>query len=409
MFILELVGGKIGEKLAESFVENHLKEWIKRLETPVNHDLQRAIRRGVINATLIFLTEYTKKQKKGFFTFGNKEENFLKLKKYLKTERKKTEKDDYTPSLNTFMVDIPDLVKPDALNAMRWKMKMALLSELADNGIEIPEDFAGHIKYGITIDGQKVDWYELVSSFFVESVKTNQRIKAALDNDFFVRINEQLEKQGSDLRINFDQLSQSITQSNKIIVGKIDHIDDKLDMISIQITDALKNAGVESEPVQIREQKIKINEKIARLNQIVNQIKNTGQNTTNLSGNESLISDREWKLLTKSIQKGECVLFIGQEIAVDEDGKSIHENFYKTVVEDFDEIDYFEKDDFFSPFDDVFFLQEIQDFYEEKFPALNKKGEEILKKMAQFPFSLIISLTPDDTMHRIYECCMLVQ
>jgi hypothetical protein len=44
-----------------------------------------------------------------------------------------------------------------------------------------------------------------------------------------------------------------------------------------------------------------------------------------------------------------------------------------------------------------------KDYYSKEFPELNKSGTNLIKKLAQIPFKLIISLAPDDTLHRIFD------
>ncbi|OQX99238.1 MAG: hypothetical protein B6I20_10215, partial [Bacteroidetes bacterium 4572_117] len=44
-----------------------------------------------------------------------------------------------------------------------------------------------------------------------------------------------------------------------------------------------------------------------------------------------------------------------------------------------------------------------KDFYKDVFQSLNTKAGSALKKLAQIPFKLIVSLTPDDTMHQIFD------
>jgi hypothetical protein len=110
-----------------------------------------------------------------------------------------------------------------------------------------------------------------------------------------------------------------------------------------------------------------------------------------------------WRRLMQALRHQGCVLFIGPEISVNSSGKSLHQEFYKELDEDFDEIEYLEDEGYFSPESDEVILYDIIEFYSKEFPKKNKAGRKILEELARVPFSLIISITPDDTMHKVME------
>ena len=111
----------------------------------------------------------------------------------------------------------------------------------------------------------------------------------------------------------------------------------------------------------------------------------------------------KWRRLLKALEHQGCVLFVGPEIAIDDQGKSLHQEFYKELAEDFDDIEYMENEGFFSPEADEEILYDILDFYKKDFPRENKKGRQLLEQLAQLPFSMTVSLCPDDTMHTVFE------
>lgn len=110
-----------------------------------------------------------------------------------------------------------------------------------------------------------------------------------------------------------------------------------------------------------------------------------------------------WRRLLKSIKAQTCILFIGPEISVNSSGKSLHSNFYKELPGEFKKanIKYLENEGLFSPGADNIIYGEVRDYYKEEFPGENKIGRQLLTNLAKLPFSLIISLCPDDTMHRV--------
>ncbi len=117
---------------------------------------------------------------------------------------------------------------------------------------------------------------------------------------------------------------------------------------------------------------------------------------------EDCFDKSEWDNLLEAIEDGDCILFIGQEISVDENDVSLNEKFFKGLEKDFD-VKYHINEGFFSPSDNDLIKYKVKRYYKETFHKENKTGRKILTELAHIPFSLIISLTPDNTMHRIFS------
>ena len=401
-----LIGNQLDQEVTNNLLKNNIKNWLNKQSRPTNHDIEKAIRGACLNATLIFLNTYSKNYKRGSFLKQERKLDQIKqLKKYLQDEKNSLEGTTYIPPENHITFELEDLLKTNAQSEIRIEFKRSMLTELELRLETVPQDFQKAITNGIIIGNQNVDWFELMTSFFIETVKTNERVKTAIENNFLVDIKEDLKEQNISLELNFSNLSDQVSDSTKTILSSIGHIDAKMDDFLNQLSDVIGNTDSSYiQAPEITQKRDKIKHKITELTKILEQLFKAVEEPNDdapLLGKNHL-NDREWKHLVKSIQKGECVLFLGQEIAVNDTGSSLHEKFFKEVGADFD-IKYFENEGFFSPFDDVFFLQEIQEYYEEVFPSQNKIGENILKQLAQIPFSMIISLTPDDTMHRIYD------
>jgi len=94
-------------------------------------------------------------------------------------------------------------------------------------------------------------------------------------------------------------------------------------------------------------------------------------------------------------------LFIGQDISSDGEGNSIHESFYKSISQR--KIEYDEKDGFFMPGADKQIETKALSFYGKKFQKNNLETNEVLTKLAEIPFSLIVPVCPDDSMHQIFK------
>lgn len=160
-------------------------------------------------------------------------------------------------------------------------------------------------------------------------------------------------------------------------------------------------------PPEVKQKKESLNEKIRGLVDELNEIKDKIPVSASAEPfeppDDPAYQDIKWRRLLKALEHQGCVLFVGPEIAIDDQGKSLHREFYKELAEDFDDIEYMENEGFFSPEADEEILYDILDYYKKEFPQENKKGRKLLEQLAQLPFSMVVSLCPDDTMHTVFE------
>lgn len=170
---------------------------------------------------------------------------------------------------------------------------------------------------------------------------------------------------------------------------------------NITARDIIIHSGTEANP-EIKAEKQKIAEQIANLVQIVSlRTKEDESDMQNKTFDEDDFEDIDFEELTKAVKNGNCVLFIGPEISVDENSESIHENFYKKISNK--KRKFIEKEGLFMPGAETRLINVSKDFYKDVFQSLNTKAGPALKKLAQIPFKLIVSLTPDDTIHQIFD------
>jgi hypothetical protein len=109
-----------------------------------------------------------------------------------------------------------------------------------------------------------------------------------------------------------------------------------------------------------------------------------------------------WIRLIRAIRNEGSVLFIGPNVEKDEKGNPIFQQLCQKMVEDYKgEISYDEKEGF------LFFIEpgakndvnySLKEFYEK-----NDFGKEIYSLIATIPFHLIVSLSPDDSIHNIFS------
>jgi hypothetical protein len=165
-------------------------------------------------------------------------------------------------------------------------------------------------------------------------------------------------------------------------------------------------------PIKARHGRIvseKENEVTKKTNQLYEKLaklkyKNDGlalQQDTVVNIRPEKFEDIYFEDLIEAIELGKCVLFIGPNLSVNEFGNSLHKEFYKNISQR--NIEYNDEDGFFMPKADKQIELKALNYYGTKFHDENTIGNRILKKLAQIPFSLIVSVTPDNTMKRIFD------
>lgn len=161
------------------------------------------------------------------------------------------------------------------------------------------------------------------------------------------------------------------------------------------------SSGVSDEIKQIIEKSNFLYEKLAILKQKYEENIDDNDDNEGDDIDEDDFPDVYFDDLIEAIDLGKCVLFIGPDLSLNDKGKSLHEDFYKKISRR--NIEYNEEDGFFMPKAEKQIELKALNYYSKKFANENKFGIKVLKKLAEIPFSLIVSVTPDATMHEIYD------
>ena len=111
-----------------------------------------------------------------------------------------------------------------------------------------------------------------------------------------------------------------------------------------------------------------------------------------------------FELLVKNIKKGKCVLFLGPELLVNQEGKYYKSYFKQLADENKDSISkYFSKENLFafqgknSALNQLMIVSKVTEFYE------NAGDEAILNLISQLPFPLIINVSPDTALNKLFS------
>lgn len=178
-----------------------------------------------------------------------------------------------------------------------------------------------------------------------------------------------------------------VTGDSNIILQDIDS-----SQINITINDGLSD--------EIKSQKKQLKQQIDELKQVIDrEIQAIVDDTTETDPSSDV------RKIIRALKADRCVLFIGPGVALDSElGQSLHEIKFKELSNNSDgEIIYNESDGFFEPPLDSDLEFDLLDYYQDNFPKENIIGKETLTNLAELPFRLIVSSSPDETITDIFR------
>ncbi len=211
---------------------------------------------------------------------------------------------------------------------------------------------------------------------------------------------------GSTITVNYNdtaEFNRLLAQANESLFSRIVNLINTHENTNRNFVDLLKKFL--DLPHEVKQVKEKIALKFTELTETLFELEEKYKNRPvkpNDNCKSEYFDDEQWEYLIDAIKDGGCVLFIGQEISVDENGKSLHEKFFKELEQQFS-VEYIADEGFFVPSDNDMIKYKVKKYYRETFHQKNIQGRKMLMQLAQIPFSLIVSLTPDNTIHRIFD------
>ena len=198
-FVLSsIVAGIMGNRADALFCQYWQKiyERLRRGGIPVNHDLQRAIRKAILQATLSLLSDILRERgldiqnllsrlwrRLPFPPPMDEERRWLKrVYDELAAELKKVSDAEYVPPSSLAESQLASLLQPQGVTAAErtkeWRERVVegWLRELEERFGKPPEVFVIRLKEGWqpTEATERVFWFDLVCAFFAHEVKHNQ-------------------------------------------------------------------------------------------------------------------------------------------------------------------------------------------------------------------------------------------
>jgi len=204
------IGGIIGNRTDEIFCRV-MQEVVNRLRqggSPVNHDLQRAVREAYLRATLVVcyalyeergvLPQVWRRDLRTVLCPPDEIRWLDKVCRWINEELRQLPKATYQPPSTDADHQIELLLQPKGTTAeqrakeLADKLKQSLLEEVRRFG-EPPERFVQMIQQGWTLTQPdktevRLDWFDLLCAFFVNTLKTNQEVRAIFEGKLLANL-----------------------------------------------------------------------------------------------------------------------------------------------------------------------------------------------------------------------------
>jgi len=159
---------------------------------------------------------------------------------------------------------------------------------------------------------------------------------------------------------------------------------------------------------EVKAKKQIINDKLSELIRALAQLERAqrAKEVVPQVADDDLFEDIEWDDLVDSIKLNNCVVFFGPEISTDENGVSLHEKFNNSISSK--KLEYNPQDGFFMPGTDKTITEKqiklkLMSYYANQFLYDNTRGYQIVEKIAKIPLPLLVSIAPDETLHRVFH------
>ncbi len=224
--ISNIAQGTIGSMIASPAdrtlcsVMKSLSERLQRCGEPLNHDLQKAVRRAYLEATL-FISEVCK----DFVSSRDEIKSLDILCKKLNKEIDNLSKAKYIPPNNAALREVELLLQPgdvtplERLKEFQDKLKKSVISEIMlwhkTEGWQyaIPDKLLEMIE---------TDWFNKMSLYFSEILKTDQKVQAIFQSGLLTDVSFRLES----LTEAFENFGKTALEGIRRINGKVDNLTD---------------------------------------------------------------------------------------------------------------------------------------------------------------------------------------
>jgi len=243
------VGGVIGNRADDRFcqVMGPVTDRLLRGGPPVNHDLQRAVRKAYLQATLVVCEACLKalgvapsawrRDVRMLLARPSDEMRWLDaVRRAIGEELRRIPRADYVPPSTEAEKQVELLLQPKGTTGkqrteeLRAALKQSVLDELRQHHGEPPARFVEMVQRGWD-DSEPdnivthLDWFDLLCAFFVYDLKTNEKVRTIFEGQLLA----QLTVEGTPLTLEVFQAT--FEELGKAMVNRLEQLDAHLEKL----------------------------------------------------------------------------------------------------------------------------------------------------------------------------------
>lgn len=224
-----VIGGIIGNRADAGLCMSldYIKENLKNNPALVNHDIQRAIRKAYLKATLQTCQSYAKRY--DFFDkiFHFEAYDLKNIVRYLNKELKNLPKATYNlptnPADGNYSVLIEKgLTSAERVPEMIVSLKNGLFEELKAKQLTVEKGLADWILNGWDEDGNHIEWFDLLCAYFDDILKTEPRVHEKVHRELLLDIQKKLNVPING--VNFEAAIKQIAEPLQDFIPYLKHL-----------------------------------------------------------------------------------------------------------------------------------------------------------------------------------------
>jgi len=227
-----------------------------RINEPVNHHIQRAVRKSYLQATHMAIVYLLKKQ--GTLSHSDKKrtKQLSTLKTYLANELKKTASMDGELPDTSLDAEYRELLFPKDVSSGARKAELisqliaSIIDKIEGDGHSVPVQLRSILQNGWTDQGTAYDFYGLIAAFFTQEFKDkdNQELSTIIQTEYLDHISSSVD--GLVVRIEdlqgqinaFFEVYQDVLPKLDEILDTLDRIENRLDELPGEVQQMVSKA-----------------------------------------------------------------------------------------------------------------------------------------------------------------------
>ncbi len=252
--------------------------WLKNAKhdngLPVNHDMQRAVRRAYLEATRFVCERCLEEELKVPLNLLKRDVRDISrpevrqidsLLRIIDKELKRLHDAEYIPPDSAAIQEVELLLQPknitleERFDAFKTDMKATVLNELLRWQPDIPHCLTQMMWHG----WDSTDWFDVMCAFFNSILKNDERVRAVFQNQILAQLTAQdISIPGELFQNQFEKLAEAALKQRKLTI--------RIGRMTQEIL--VRTRGIDEKTDRIDERSLKIDEKTDRIDETAKQI-----------------------------------------------------------------------------------------------------------------------------------------